>query len=81
MKESQYVNEDIGDEKINTIVSGALDRLHYMTDACVKYDSEKKLWQYLHLERTGSVKDDDNEEYKEKKSYKKKKPDEEEGEV
>lgn len=64
LKESQYVNEDIGDDKINTIVSGALDRLHYMTDACVKYDSEKKLWQYLHLERTESARDDDGEEYK-----------------
>lgn len=48
-----------------------------MADACVKYDSEKKLWQYLHLERTGSVRDDDpNEEYRERKTYKKKRADE-----
>ena len=47
-----------------------------MTDACVKYDSEKKLWQYLHLERTGGVHDEDADEYKEKKVYKKKKVEE-----
>ena len=51
LKESQYVNEDIADDKLSNIVSGALDRLHYMSDACVKYDAEKKLWTYLHTER------------------------------
>lgn len=51
LKESQYVNEDLPEEKLSNIVSGALDRLHYMTDACVKYDSEKKLWIYLHSDR------------------------------
>lgn len=39
LKESQYVNEDLAEEKLSNIVSGALDRLHYMADACVKYDS------------------------------------------
>ena len=33
-------------------MSGALDRLHYEEDPCVKYDSEKKLWMYLHMNRT-----------------------------
>lgn len=33
-------------------MSGALDRLHYEDDACVKYDPEKKLWIYLHKGRT-----------------------------
>jgi len=33
-------------------VSGALDRLHYEDDPCVKYDSDKKLWIYLHKDRT-----------------------------
>lgn len=51
LKESQYINEDLPEEKLSNIVSGALDRLHYMTDACVKYDSEKKLWLYLHSDR------------------------------
>jgi len=39
------------DSQINSVVSGALDRLHYETDPCVKYDSEKRLWIYLHKNR------------------------------
>jgi hypothetical protein len=46
---------------MSNIVSGALDRLHYEDDPCVKYDSEKKLWIYLHRERT--------EDYPRKKVY------------
>ena len=34
------------------MVSGALDRLHYEKDPCVKYDSSRKLWVYLHRNRT-----------------------------
>ena len=37
--------------KLSNIVSGALDRLHYEDDPCVKYDSEKKVWIYLHSDR------------------------------
>ena len=33
------------------MVSGALDRLHYEKDPYVKYDSERKLWIYLHKNR------------------------------
>ena len=33
-------------------MSGALDRLHQEADACVRYDSERKLWIYLHAQRT-----------------------------
>jgi hypothetical protein len=29
-----------------------LDRLHYEKDPCVKYDLQKKLWIYLHKNRT-----------------------------
>jgi hypothetical protein len=36
---------------LNNIVSGALDRLHYEKDPCVKYDLQKKLWIYLHKNR------------------------------
>jgi hypothetical protein len=36
---------------LNNIISGALDRLHYEEDPCVKYDSERKLWIYLHKNR------------------------------
>ena len=38
--------------QINTVVSGALDRLHYEKDPCVKYDVNRKLWIYLHRNRT-----------------------------
>ncbi|KAJ1617593.1 hypothetical protein T492DRAFT_893425 [Pavlovales sp. CCMP2436] len=34
------------------VVSGALDRLHYEKDTCVKYEPERKLWIYLHRNRT-----------------------------
>ncbi len=37
---------------MNNIVSGALDRLHYEKDPCVKYDLQKKLWIYLHKNRS-----------------------------
>ena len=51
LKDSQYINENIADNRINSIVSGALDRLHYQKDPCVKYDSHHKLWIYLHRNR------------------------------
>lgn len=38
--------------QINTVVSGALDRLHYEKDPCVKYEVNRKLWVYLHRNRT-----------------------------
>ena len=34
------------------MASGALDRLHQEADACVRYDPERKLWIYLHAQRT-----------------------------
>ena len=49
LKESQFINNNIKNEKMSSVVSGALDRLHYEKDPCVKYDSEKKLWFYLHI--------------------------------
>ena len=52
LKDSQYINENVADSKINNIVSGALDRLHYQKDPCVKYDSHHKLWIYLHRNRS-----------------------------
>jgi hypothetical protein len=52
LKDSQFVNERLLDSQINNIVSGALDRLHYEKDPCVKYDLQKKLWIYLHKNRT-----------------------------
>lgn len=37
--------------QLNQVVSGALDRLHYEEDACVRYDTETKHWCYLHNKR------------------------------
>lgn len=51
LKESQFINEDVNEDKMSNVVSGALDRLHYEKDPCVKYDSDKKLWFYLHINR------------------------------
>ncbi|KAJ8903389.1 hypothetical protein NDN08_004497 [Rhodosorus marinus] len=49
--ESQYIREGASMAQLNQVVSGALDRLHYEDDACVRYDSETKHWCYLHNER------------------------------
>ncbi|XP_077985640.1 uncharacterized protein LOC144440211 [Glandiceps talaboti] len=52
LKDSQFISQGVSDSQINTVVSGALDRLHYEKDPCVKYDTHKKLWIYLHRNRT-----------------------------
>ncbi|XP_022098459.1 nuclear factor related to kappa-B-binding protein-like [Acanthaster planci] len=51
LKDSKFL-ADATDNQINTVVSGALDRLHYEKDPCVKYDGNRKLWIYLHRNRT-----------------------------
>nr|XP_002733719.1 PREDICTED: nuclear factor related to kappa-B-binding protein-like [Saccoglossus kowalevskii] len=51
LKDSQFIAESATDSQINTVVSGALDRLHYEKDPCVKYDTHRKLWIYLHRSR------------------------------
>ncbi|KAF8785193.1 nuclear factor related to kappa-B-binding protein-like [Argiope bruennichi] len=51
LKDSQYLSP-ASDQQIHTVVSGALDRLHYEKDPCVKYDVNRKLWIYLHRHRT-----------------------------
>ena len=38
--------------QLNNAVSGALDRLHYEKDPCVRYDSTRKVWIYLHRGRS-----------------------------
>mmetsp|Transcript_21860 Transcript_21860/g.36191 ORF Transcript_21860/g.36191 Transcript_21860/m.36191 type:complete len:706 (+) Transcript_21860:92-2209(+) len=52
LRHSQYVIDDVSNEKINEVVSGALDRLHYEKDPCVRYDSDRKTWLYLHRNRS-----------------------------
>jgi len=50
--DSQYLVPNTAGDNISNIVSGALDRLHYESDPCVKYDTERKIWIYLHKKRT-----------------------------
>jgi len=53
IKHSQWLKIDTTDANtLNTVISGALDRLHYEEDSCVKYDADKKLWIYMHAKRT-----------------------------
>lgn len=55
LRDSQYIREGATYQQLNTVVSGALDRLHYEESAPVKYDAEKKEWVYLH---NGMTEDD-----------------------
>lgn len=53
IKHSQWLKQEgIDYNQLNNIVSGALDRLHYEQDPCVKYGSDNKIWIYLHKDRT-----------------------------
>ena len=52
LKESAYITDGANDAQVSTVVSGALDRLHYEGDPCVRFDAERKLWIYLHGSRT-----------------------------
>jgi hypothetical protein len=51
LKDSQYLME-ANQTELHNAVSGALDRLHYENDPCVKYDAKRKIWIYLHRGRT-----------------------------
>ncbi|KAH8307855.1 hypothetical protein KR059_000801 [Drosophila kikkawai] len=52
LKCSQYVSQQAADNVLQTIVSGALDRMHGGQDPCVKYDARRKIWIYLHRNRS-----------------------------
>uniref|UniRef100_A0A182N8Y3 Uncharacterized protein n=1 Tax=Anopheles dirus TaxID=7168 RepID=A0A182N8Y3_9DIPT len=52
LKSSQYISPTATDQILQTIVSGALDRMHTEHDPCVKYDAKRKIWIYLHRSRT-----------------------------
>lgn len=52
LKSSQYISPTATDQVLQTIVSGALDRMHTEHDPCVKYDTKRKIWIYLHRNRT-----------------------------
>lgn len=52
LRSSQYLAPNTSDSVIQTIVSGALDRMHAENDPCVKFDTKRKLWIYLHRNRS-----------------------------
>ena len=52
LKYSQYVSPAAPDGLVHSVVSGALDRLHYEADPCVKFSSARKMWVYLHRNRS-----------------------------
>lgn len=59
IRDSQYIVEDVSDAQLNQVVSGALDRLHYERDPCVRFDGDRKLWVYLHTEKDDEDFEDD----------------------
>ena len=52
LKCSQYISPDAAENVLQTIVSGALDRMHTEQDPCVRYDPKRKIWIYLHRNRS-----------------------------
>ncbi|XP_044726842.1 nuclear factor related to kappa-B-binding protein [Chrysoperla carnea] len=54
LKSSQYIAQGASDTVLQSVVSGALDRMHTEYDPCVKYDTKRKIWIYLHRNRTES---------------------------
>lgn len=53
IRDSQYLDlSEAAENTLQSVVSGALDRLHYEVDACVKFDTKRKLWIYLHRRRS-----------------------------
>ena len=52
LKDSQFLVSDLDSGSLTTTVSGALDRLQNEPDASVRFDSNKKIWVYLHRDRT-----------------------------
>lgn len=52
LKSSQYICPSASETVLQTIVSGALDRMHTENDPCVRYDAKRKIWIYLHRNRT-----------------------------
>lgn len=52
LKSSQFISLSASETVLQTIVSGALDRMHTEHDPCVRYDTKRKIWIYLHRNRT-----------------------------
>lgn len=52
LKDSQYLKPGATEQTVQSVVSGALDRLHYEPDPCVKYEPKRKIWICLHRSRS-----------------------------
>ena len=52
LRYSQFLTRLATPSAIHAVVSGALDRLHYEKDPCIKYESTTKKWVYLHRNRS-----------------------------
>lgn len=52
LKSSQYISQSAPENVLQSVVSGALDRMHTEYDPCVKYDTKRKIWIYLHRNRS-----------------------------
>lgn len=52
LKSSQYICASTTETELQTTVNGALDRINTENDPCVRYDSKRKIWIYLHRNRT-----------------------------
>ncbi|KAF6211954.1 hypothetical protein GE061_012471, partial [Apolygus lucorum] len=52
LKDSQYLTDSAPEGMLSSVVSSALDRLHYEHDPIVKYDTKRKIWMYLHKGRS-----------------------------
>ncbi|KAF5284990.1 hypothetical protein FQR65_LT02301 [Abscondita terminalis] len=52
LKSTQYLSSNVPDNVLQSVVSGALDRMHTQFDPCVKYESKRKVWIYLHRNRS-----------------------------
>ncbi|KAF4520073.1 hypothetical protein B566_EDAN007930 [Ephemera danica] len=52
LRDSQYLVTGSEENYLQSVVGGALDRLHFEIDTCVKYDAKRKTWVYLHRNRS-----------------------------
>ena len=52
LRDSQYLHDNIETSALTATVSGALDRLQNDAEAPVKYDNNRKIWIYLHKDKT-----------------------------
>jgi hypothetical protein len=52
LKDSQFLLANITDQQLSSILARNMDRLHCERDPCVKFDSSRRLWIYLHRNRS-----------------------------